>query len=194
MALWKDSSVKEPPKEAVKDPVRDLAATPTNFTPPPSFTAPAARDVPEMAPIFPDPIAPANVTEPRANSMTASVTPIRDIDSRRKESVITEELTIEGKIEGSGNVRIAGNFKGEVNVQGNLVIEQGATVTANVRALTITIAGQLEGNIEGATRVELLETGVLTGDVAADSLTVAAGSRMRGKADFGWTDKKTRTP
>ncbi|MBC8086338.1 MAG: polymer-forming cytoskeletal protein [Phycisphaerae bacterium] len=141
-----------------------------------------------MTPIFPDP------TEPRANSMTAGITPIRDLDSRRKESVITEELTIEGKIEGSGNVRIAGKFKGEVNVQGNLVIEQGATVTANVRALTITIAGQLEGNIEGATRVELLETGVLTGDVVADSLTVAAGSRMRGQADFGWTDKKTRTP
>lgn len=126
--------------------------------------------------------------------MTASVTPIRDPDARRKESVITEDLTIEGKIEGSGNVRIAGKFKGEVSVQGNLVIEQGATVTATVRAQTITIAGELEGNIEAATRVELLETGVLTGDVTADSLTVAAGSRMRGKADFGWTDKKTRTP
>lgn len=191
MALWKDSSVKDPPKEPAKDPARDLAASSATFTPPPSFNAPAARE-PEMAPIFPDPTSPA--TEPRANSMTASVTPIRDLDSRRKESVITDELTIEGKIEGTGNVRIAGKFKGEVNVQGNLVIEQGATVTANVRALTITIAGQLEGNIEGATRVELLETGVLTGDVNADSLTVAAGSRMRGKADFGWTDKKTRTP
>jgi len=193
MALWKDSSssVKEPPKEPPKDPTRDSAASAANLAPAADSTNPVAPDVPAMAPILP---AVATATEPRANPMTASVTPIRDLDARRKESVITEELTIEGKIEGAGNVRIAGKFKGEVNVQGNLVIEQGAKVTANVRAQTITIAGELEGNIEAATRVELLETGVLTGDVTADSLTVAAGSRMRGTADFGWTDKKSRTP
>ncbi|MEP6781895.1 MAG: polymer-forming cytoskeletal protein, partial [Gemmatimonadaceae bacterium] len=106
--------------------------------------------------------------------------------------ILTEELTIEGKIEGSGNVRIAGKFKGDVNVQGNLIIEHGATVTGSVRALTVTIAGTLEGNIEAATRVDLLESGVMTGDVNAESLTVAAGSRMRGKAEFGWTDKTPR--
>jgi hypothetical protein len=30
---------------------------------------------------------------------------------------------------------------------------------------------------------------VLIGDVKSGSLTVAAGSRMRGQADFGWEDK-----
>lgn len=184
MALWKDSTpVKEPPKDLTKD-----LASPVNLNPPPAFSNPGIREIADAAPALPEP------TETRASSMTASVTPIRDLDSRRKESVITEDLTIEGKIEGSGNVRIAGKFKGEVNVQGSLVIEKGASVIANVRAESITIAGQLEGNIEGASRVELLETGVLNGDVTADSLTVAAGSRMRGKADFGWTDKKPRTP
>jgi len=34
--------------------------------------------------------------------------------------------------------------------------------------------------------VELSESGVLTGDLKASSLTVAAGSRMRGKVEFGW--------
>ena len=38
-------------------------------------------------------------------------------------------------------------------------------------------------------RVELLESGVLTGDLKAGSLTVAAGSRMRGQMEFGWDDK-----
>ena len=37
-------------------------------------------------------------------------------------------------------------------------------------------------------RVELLETGVINGDVKAAVLTVAAGSRMRGNADFGWPE------
>jgi cytoskeletal protein CcmA (bactofilin family) len=38
-------------------------------------------------------------------------------------------------------------------------------------------------------KVELLSTGVLNGDLKAGTLTVAAGSRMRGRVEFGWTDE-----
>lgn len=106
-----------------------------------------------------------------------------------KESLLAAGLTIEGKIEGTGHVRIAGNFKGDVHVQGNLTIESGAKVTGGVRANTVVVGGELEGNIDAASRVELLQTGVLNGDLKAGSLTVAAGSRMRGRAEFGWDEK-----
>jgi len=106
-----------------------------------------------------------------------------------KETVIAADLAIEGKIEGAGHVRLAGRFKGDVHVDGNLTIEQGAHLTGQVFAKTVVIAGELHGNINGASRVELLESGVLAGDVKAGSLTVAAGSRMRGQAEFGWEEK-----
>jgi cytoskeletal protein CcmA (bactofilin family) len=35
----------------------------------------------------------------------------------------------------------------------------------------------------------LLEGGVISGDVKAGSLTVAAGSRMRGQVEFGWDNE-----
>jgi cytoskeletal protein CcmA (bactofilin family) len=108
-----------------------------------------------------------------------------------RESVIGSGLTIEGRIEGSGHVRIAGRFNGDVHVQGDLTIESGAKVIGGVRAATVVIGGELEGNIEAATRVELLATGVLNGNLTAGSLTVAAGSKMRGQVEFGWEE---RTP
>ena len=37
-----------------------------------------------------------------------------------KESLIAADVTIEGKIEGAGHIRIAGRFKGDVNVEGNV--------------------------------------------------------------------------
>lgn len=111
-----------------------------------------------------------------------------------KESLIGGDLTIEGKIEGSGHVRIAGRFKGDVNVDGNVTIEPGAKVTGSVRAKTVVIGGELEGNIDAASRVELLETGVLNGDLKAGSLIVAGGSRMRGQVEFGWDDASDRAP
>jgi len=113
----------------------------------------------------------------------------RSTTPEAKESVLAAGLTIEGKIEGSGHVRVAGSFKGDVHVQGNLTIEQGAKITGSVRANTVIVGGELEGNIDAAARVELLQTGVLNGDLKAGSLTVAAGSRMRGRAEFGWDEK-----
>ena len=144
----------------------------------------------------PPPSTPTGTLTPRETPMSA-VPPSNTEALRRpqgprgesKESLIAADVTIEGKIEGSGHVRIAGSFKGDVNVQGNLTIESGARVTGQVRASTVVVAGELHGNIEAAVRVELLETGMVVGDVKAASLTVAAGSRMRGQVEFGWTDK-----
>lgn len=129
---------------------------------------------------------------PRIESSTSYDTPRRATVPETKESLIAADLTIEGKIEGAGHVRIAGHFKGDVNVQGHLTIEAGAKVTGGVRANTVIIAGELEGNIDAASRVELLDTGILNGDLKSGSLTVAAGSRMRGQVEFGWEEKAAR--
>jgi len=111
------------------------------------------------------------------------------VEREAKESLIAADLAIEGKIEGSGHIRIAGRFKGDVHVQGDLTIEVGAKLNGGVRARKVMIAGELEGNIESAQRVELLESGVMIGDLKADVLIVAAGSRMKGQVEFGGSDK-----
>ncbi len=109
--------------------------------------------------------------------------------SENQDSLIAPGLIIEGKIEGTGNVRIAGRFKGEVSVKGDLTIEQGAHISGEIRAENIVVRGEVNGNIHATVRVELSESGVLTGDVKASSLVMAAGSRMRGKVEFGWDER-----
>jgi cytoskeletal protein CcmA (bactofilin family) len=111
-----------------------------------------------------------------------------------KESLIASDLSIEGKIQGSGHIRIAGRFKGDVQVDGDLTVELGAKLNGGVRARKVVIAGELEGNIESAQRVELLDSGAMIGDVKAAVMTVAAGSRMRGQVEFGWDDKDAAKP
>jgi cytoskeletal protein CcmA (bactofilin family) len=164
MSLWKDNVAPRP--------VPAPAPTPL-----PEAREPAARiDVPMKAEVIPTPVAAAVART--------------DTGLPRKESLIAADITIEGKIEGGGSVRIAGNFKGDVNVQGDLTIEAGAKLNGSVRAAKVTIAGELEGNVAEASSVDLLDTGVVIGDLKAGSLTVAAGARMRGQADFGWGDDK----
>jgi cytoskeletal protein CcmA (bactofilin family) len=80
-----------------------------------------------------------------------------------------------------------------VHVQGDLTIEVGARLNGAVRARKVIIAGELEGNIESAQRVELLASGVMVGDLKAETVTVAAGSRMKGNVEFGGSDKATKS-
>ena len=148
----------------------------------------------EAAPIVtPTPADASFKREPEGTPDIAPQTPRRVSTREAKESIIAAELTITGKIVGSGHVRIAGRFEGDVHIEGNLTIEQGAKLTGGIRAESVAIAGEIEGNIEGAARVELLSTGVLNGDLKAGTLTVAAGSKMRGRAEFGWGDDHAAT-
>lgn len=150
----------------------------------------------ESFPIAPEPILRKEPDAPAEFASSFETQRSKPLSSARetKESLIASDITIEGKIEGTGHVRIAGRFKGDVHVQGNLTIETGAKLTGGVRANAVVIGGEIEGNIDDAARVELLESGVLNGDLKAGSLTVAAGSRMRGRAEFGWDDKNLPKP
>jgi cytoskeletal protein CcmA (bactofilin family) len=143
------------------------------------------------------PDAPAGLTPPPVNRPRPEAVPTNSPPlpqppsvSRKdlKETIIAAGLTLEGKIEGSGHVRISGRFKGDVHVDGTLTVEAGAHLAGAVRAGAVVVGGEIEGNIEGAQRVELHQSGVVNGDISAGSLTVADGARMRGRAEFGWNE------
>jgi cytoskeletal protein CcmA (bactofilin family) len=138
------------------------------------------------------PSAAVPVREPTAAIALNTENARRKERAEPKESLIAGDLTIEGKIEGSGHVRLAGRFKGDVQVEGNLTIEPGAHLTGQVYARTVVIGGELHGNISGAARVEVLESGLVAGDVKAGVLTVAPGSRIRGHMECGWEEKSVK--
>jgi cytoskeletal protein CcmA (bactofilin family) len=141
--------------------------------------------------LTPEPTAKKEVDYPA--DITPSTTR-RTSPREARESVIAADINITGKIDGTGHVRIAGRFEGDVHIQGDLTIDAGAKLTGAVRANAVTIGGEIEGNIESAASVEILATGVLNGDLKAGTLTVASGSRMRGRVEFGWGDERDQLP
>src|SRR6202521_1728789 len=150
-----------------------------------------SRQIPAPAPEASEPAGFDAPSEPElAPSLAVAPVARADTGVPHQESLIAADIPIEGKIEGGGSVRIAGKFNGDVNVQGDLTIEAGAKLTGGVCADNVTIAGELEGNVTEASRVDLLQTGVMIGDLKAGSLAVTAGARMRGQAEFGWDDGK----
>ena len=170
MAIWKD------PTQPKKD------------------TAPFPQAEPSQPTASINPIREA--TAPAMSTNADSLSPVRAVPATSpamKESVIASDLTIEGKIQGAGHVRIAGRFKGDVDVKGDLTVEQGAKLDGSVKADKVIVAGELDGNIHSANRVELLATCAMNGDIKADTLTVASGSRLRGRVECGnWDNAPKR--
>ncbi|MGY3264372.1 bactofilin family protein [Lysobacter sp. HA35] len=136
----------------------------------------------------------AFATTPASASVNPAISPAPAPTAARvparatQESIIASDLSIEGKINGAGSVRVAGRFTGDIAVEGDLTIEVGARVNGGVKARRVIVAGELEGNVESAQRVEVVESGSMVGDVKAGTVTVAPGARMRGMVEFGWDD------
>jgi len=152
------------------------------FVRPEGKPEPAAEPEPFAAPVPP----PAPIT---LRSVERSAPPTSSSPTARlSESVVAAGLTIEGKIEGAGNVRVAGRFKGNVSVKGEVTIEPGASIDGEVKAETVFVAGEVRGQIVSSSLIEFKESGTLVGDLKAGSLTVVAGSKMRGRVEFGWKD------
>jgi cytoskeletal protein CcmA (bactofilin family) len=90
-------------------------------------------------------------------------------------------LTMRGEVHGEGDFDIFGRFEGEITVVGRVYVAEGAQVDANITAAAITIGGTVRGNLSATTRVEIMESGVLTGTLKTGSFSAADGASVKGE-------------
>lgn len=102
------------------------------------------------------------------------------------DSAIGPTANFSGTLRSDGGLRIEGHFEGLIEVAGNVVVADGARVMADITARNITVGGQVQGNINGTGRLEILATGQVVGDITVASVVIDDGglfqgiSRMRG--------------
>ncbi len=96
------------------------------------------------------------------------------------ESVLAKGLQIEGTLFSKGSLRIDGKVEGKVESDGDVMVGQNGVLNAEVRAVNVTIAGDVTGNVKCTHRLELLSSGRLRGDVTVGSLVVSEGATFLG--------------
>ena len=100
------------------------------------------------------------------------------------QTIIAAGITIEGELTSDDEVEIAGTFRGKVTSKDAVAIAAGAIVDAEVTGLTVSVGGQLTGNVVAADRVDLQAGGRLVGDVKTARLTIADGASFKGNVDM----------
>jgi cytoskeletal protein CcmA (bactofilin family) len=106
------------------------------------------------------------------------------VDERRMSAWIGTALTVEGKVISTQDLMIDGSVEGTIELGNHaLTIGSGATIRADLAALTITISGSVTGNVTAASLVDLRATGSVEGDITTPRLIMAEGAFIKGKVD-----------
>ncbi|TMC72593.1 MAG: polymer-forming cytoskeletal protein [Chloroflexi bacterium] len=97
-----------------------------------------------------------------------------------KTTVLGREDAISGRLQLRGGGQLLGNFSGQIECDGDLLIGPEAHVEADIRTVRVTIAGFLRGNVVAQSRLKITNTGRLEGDAKVGALVVQEGGVHHG--------------
>jgi cytoskeletal protein CcmA (bactofilin family) len=95
------------------------------------------------------------------------------------ESKIGKGTKASGKLSFRGPVKIEGEAEGEINGE-EVVISNGAVVSARISATKVTIAGAFSGEVTARERVELMATARVQCTINTPSLVLNEGAQFDG--------------
>ena len=95
------------------------------------------------------------------------------------------DAEVTGKLSFETATRIEGKLRGEIHASDLLVVGTEAVVHATVQAARLVVLGEIRGQIQGATRVEICAGGRIFGDVETKCLVVQEGATFEGRSRMG---------
>ena len=101
-------------------------------------------------------------------------------ESRTLLTITGDSAKLEGKFNISQSIDIDCDVTGELEVNGQIVIQKDGFVNADVKTIDAEIIGRYEGNMEASGNVEIKETGIINGNVKTDSLIINKGGIFSG--------------
>ena len=101
------------------------------------------------------------------------------------QATLGNTIIIRGELCGEEDLTIEGQIEGQINLKNHhLVVGKGGNISADVVAKSITIVGRMEGNLNAEERVEIKESGSLTGDIRAPRVVIEDGAKLKGCIDM----------
>ena len=101
-------------------------------------------------------------------------------------TVIGLGITVEAaRLTGEESVRIDGNFFGDIELEGSLILGESGVIEGRIRASYIVVAGTVRGNIFCDTILHIASTAVINGDITANKIIVDEGGQLNGRSQVG---------
>ena len=106
--------------------------------------------------------------------------------SAKATACISQGIKIKGEITGSEDLFIDGPVEGKLNLgNSSVTVGPNGTVKADIAAREVVVRGKVEGKIAGKERVQLWNTGQVSGEISTQRLAIEDGAILRGKVETG---------
>ena len=113
-----------------------------------------------------------------------------EINDNQITTIIASGAILDGPLTAREGTRIDGTVNGNVTINGSLIVGQEGKIVGAVTATNLFLAGEIQGNINAANgKVEISDTGKLTGDLSAKTLVIDENAVFQGQCTM--TTEKT---
>ncbi len=105
--------------------------------------------------------------------------------SARPDTIIGENVFIEGSIRGEGNLMIEGTVKGKIELaKHHLTVGPNGQVEAEIQAGNVTVSGHVVGNITALEKVTITKAADFSGEIKAKRISVEDGAMLKASIEL----------
>ena len=114
------------------------------------------------------------------------------IEQTKEQSVIGRSISIKGEISGEEDLIIQGRVEGKIDLKkNNITVDKSGSIKGDIYGKSITLEGEVEGNLFGEKRIVLQPSGVVRGDMRAPAINLEEGAKFKGNiAMEAWDEKQ----
>src|SRR6188474_3022781 len=130
-------------------------------------------------PAAPQPTAPAMPGAPPPRSEASRHNMEKDIVN------IGKSVVIKGELNGSEDLTIEGHVEGTIQLRDHvLTIGPNGKIKAQVFAKAVIVLGEVTGNVTASDKVDIRDNGSVDGDIISPRVAIAEGAHFRGSVDM----------
>lgn len=108
-------------------------------------------------------------------------------------TMIGKSVSIRGELSGSEDLFMDGTLEGTVTlVNSRLTVGPNAKIEADLHVRDLIVFGLVNGNVQASGRIELRQSAVVNGDIAAARLSVEENASVKGRVEL--TGQPPRSP
>jgi len=103
----------------------------------------------------------------------------------KERAVIGSSIKIEGSLSGGEDLFVEGRVEGKIELdQHSVTIGKNGRIKADIKALSINVMGEVEGNLYASEQVILRQSSKVRGDIVAPRVSLEDGSDFKGSIDM----------
>jgi len=100
------------------------------------------------------------------------------------DAIIGMDTCLEGDIKSSDSLRVDGKVKGNMVVEGYVIIGKGAKIEGDIECNCANVSGKVTGNITAKNELSLHSESVIIGDIKTKNLLIETGAVFDGKCNM----------